>query len=167
MLYAGMKDEYGNIANILSDGSIDPRTERPLPRPEAERLTRLEYFLANRQGFYSPGSEKLLYYLARHIQEAEPRDPGNPRDMSSTAKIYLTKVFAGAMTFAFSKDSDVVRWDFLPRVMTTNPVIKTIMGEDMPTLIVRTENPATDEDNNVISNYHQRIDHILKNNLSN
>lgn len=160
-LYSGMKLEYSRIAEIFTDESVDLVTGKFIPRPIEERISRLGYFLNSRGTSYSPKSIGALRYLAEHIQLAEPRDPQDPSAIASTATMYLSRGFAGAMTFAFEKNSDTVRLDFLPRVITTSTPTKTMMGEDLPTVIFRTDKPATEDDHRIALAYHQKVARIL------
>ncbi len=164
-LYVGLKLEYDNVAEILTDGSIDTATQRFVPRPQTERIIRLERFLKEREGFYSPESVKTLRYLAKHIRVAEPRDPQNSRDMSSTAMIYFTRGFAGGISFRFEKDSPVVGFDFMPFALTTSAVTKTMLGESLPTVIIRPGNTASEAEHRTMQEYHGRILRILREKL--
>jgi hypothetical protein len=81
--------------------------------------------------------------------------------------MYLTRGFAGAITFAFEKDSATVRMDFLPRVITTSTPTKTIMGETLPAVVDRTVNSiATYEEQRVMRAYHDEVVDILGNIVS-
>lgn len=150
------------VADVFTDGSVDSATRKFVPRQKEDRLARLEQFLQTRDGFYSERSVNVLRYLAEHLQPASPRSPENPTDMSSTAMMHLTRGFAGAVTFEFHKDSDTVRMDFLPRVITTSTPTKTMMGQTLPTVIDRTTSPATEEDQRVMRAYHEKVIDILE-----
>ena len=162
-LYGNMKLEYENVADIFTDKSIDPSTERYIPRRIEDRILRFEHFISSRAGLYSSQSIGILDYLVKHIQSAMPRASDKPTDMSSSAMMYLSRGFAGAIVYSFNKHSDVVRLDLLPRVITTSPPTKTMMGEDMPTVIARTDKPATSEDARIVDMYNQKIRRIVQN----
>lgn len=153
-LYQGMKSEYEVIADIFSDGTIDQDTQRPLPRPRAERELLLDQFLKSRDGFYSDESVRTLKYLVEHIQKAVPR--GQLTDISSAAMAYITRGFAGGMTFAFTAD-DMVRFDFMPRVITTSAVTKTMLGQGLPTRIDKSGSAASDEEKEIAERYYKDI----------
>lgn len=161
-MYQGMKVEYRHIADIFTDGFIDPTTTKFVPRPREDRVARLEQYLQSRGDLYSARSVAVLRYLAQNIKVATPRSHDDSTDMSSTAMMYLSKGFAGALTFEFRRDSDTVRMDFLPRVITTSTPTKTMNGQASPTVIDRTALPATHEDQATMRAYHQRVVGILE-----
>jgi hypothetical protein len=71
--------------------------------------------------------------------------------------MHLSRGFAGAITYAFEKDRDTVRLDFLPLVITTSTPMKTIMGEAFPAVVERTSSSASDEDRARMRAYHQKV----------
>lgn len=158
-LYVGMKREYETIQGIYTDGSRDPGLDRFMPFPEVERRQRVEAYLAAQAVGISSASEQKLRYLAAHLVPASRRDPGNPRDMASPSRMYISRGFSGAMTFRF--EEDVVWLDILPRVITTSGVTKTIMGERLPTVIAKTRSVATSKERAVATQYHQHLLDIL------
>jgi hypothetical protein len=159
-LYAHMKEEYEIIASIYTDGTRDPKTDRFLPRPYAERMELFEAFSENRS-FYSDSSLSILSYLVENIQTAIPRSEQNPRDMSSAAMVYISRGFAGALTFNFERGNEYVELDFFPRVLSTTPVGKTILGSALPTVIDKTSQPAGEHEKRVTASYYQQITEIL------
>ena len=161
-LYTGMKHEYNQAARIYTDGSKDIELDRYIPRPAADRQQLLAEFLASREGYYSEESVRALGYLCTHIVPAAPRNVDNPRQMSSTRTLYITRGFAGAINFALGANEDTLRIDFLPRVITTSGITKTIMGEQLPTVIAKTKSPATPEEHSLVATYHQLIVDILR-----
>jgi hypothetical protein len=163
-VYSGMKAEYNVIVDIFSDMSVDPTTGRYIPRLKEERMSRLEEFLATRNGFYSAESTQALTYLARNIQRAMPRSPNDPFDMSSSGMIYASRGFAGAITFGFERSNDTMRLEFFPRVITTSGCAKTMMGRDLPTVIHKTSEPASSEEMQITRDYHKDVLGALKGN---
>lgn len=159
--YAAMRKEYEMIAQIFTDGRKDTTLDRFIPRDITERRHLLAAFLESHGSIYSARSQQLLSYLSEHIDHAQPRDADNPRDMSSNGKLYITRGFAGALTFHFDRDSDAVKMDFLPRVVTTSGVTKTIMGDRLPTVIAKTRSEATAEEHAITKDYHQELMRIL------
>jgi hypothetical protein len=155
-LYAMMKEEYKIIASIYTDNTRDPQTDRFIPRPQNERLELFHAF-ANSRSFYSDTSLNTLLYLANNIKQAVPRNEDNPYDMSSTAMIYISRGFAGALTFNFERAKEYVGLDFFPRVISTTPVGKTILGSQLPTVINKTIESATEKEKTVTTAYHQQI----------
>lgn len=159
-LYADMKEEYEIISSIFTDGSRD-ELGRFIPRPLQERLEFLDTFLDNRT-IYGDSSVRVLEYLAQNIKQAKKRGDGDPYDMTSTAMIYITRGFAGAITLNFSAGRDDIVLDFLPRVISTTPVGKTILGAGLPTVINKTVEPANKIEKAVTNKFHQTILGILK-----
>lgn len=164
-LYASMKDEYTRIAGIFTDGAKDKQLDRYLPRPPKERQERLAAFLKDRGAVYSEHSKRALTYLAHFILPARPRGSQNPRDMSSANTMYITRGFAGAINFDFSAGHQGVRMDFLPRVVTTTGITKTIMGEHLPTIIAKTKSPASPTERRVTARFHRRVRRIMRQTL--
>lgn len=158
-LYSDMKAEYETIAAIFTAGEVDPVTQKLIPRPPNERTTMLEQYLAMRRGLYSEASVTVLRYLAEHIQPAKLR--GYATEISSSAMAYLTRGFAGGITFAFTAGKDTVRFDFMPRVITTSAVTKTMMGQGLPTRIDKTTEPATPEELAVAEAYYRDVRNII------
>lgn len=103
----------------------------------------------------------VLRYLAEHIRTAVPRQ--HPTDINSSAMAYLTRGFAGGMTFAFAEGVNVVRFDFIPRVITTSAVTKTMMGQGLPTRIDKTAEPASPGELAVARAYYEEVRTIIKN----
>ncbi len=158
-LYTALKDKYENVAAIFTDGTKDP-LDRYVPRPLEDRKRLLADFLLVNRGVYSERSKKILAYLSERLLPAEARDPANPRDMSTMGKVYATRGFAGAFNFTFDTQGKV-RMDFLPRVITTSGITKTIMGADLPGVITKTKSPATAEERAITRRYHERLLRIL------
>jgi hypothetical protein len=145
-LYGDIRTEYGYVEAIFTDRNNDETTGRPLPRPKEERLTRLEEFLIAREGFYSARSTSILRYLAENLHKADPRDPDNITDLSTAQKTYITRGFAGALVFGFDKNKRTVRFDFNPVVLSTSSVTRTLMGEELPTVVLRVPETASEEE---------------------
>lgn len=158
-MYQGMKAEYEMVVNIFSDGTIDAETGRLVPRPRYERESLLDDFLTLRKGLYSDRSVRVLEYLAKHIRKAAPKE--YPTDISNAAKAYITRGFAGGMTFAFSTDK-VVRFDFMPRVITTSAVAKTMLGQGRPTRIDKTEDTVSEAEKAIAERYYQDVLKYIK-----
>ncbi len=166
-LYIGMQNEYNRAARIFTDGIKDPRLNRYIPRPLHDRTRLLEAFFKDSGDIYTDKSRSLLEYLCKHIVEAETRDIDNPRDMLSAHQIYISRGFGGALTFSFDKaDNSRVRMDFLPRVITTSGVTKTIMGDTLPTVIARTKSLVSKSEREITATYHQNIIDILRETVS-
>lgn len=121
---------------------------------DPDRRLLLDRFLSTREGFYSDKSIKALWYLAEHIQKAAPRE--YPTDISSAAMAYITQGFAGGMVFAFT-DDDMVRFDFMPRVITTSAVTKTMLGPELPTRIDKSENTASSTEKEIAERYYKDV----------
>lgn len=160
-MYRGLRNEYTTIQHIFTEGDVDT-LGRFTVRPRSERQEALEWYKSESSGLYSDSSWRALEYLCEHITAAEARDPDNPRDMSTAAKVYLSRGFAGAMTFTFERGVEGMRFDFLPRVITTSGVTKTIMGENLPTVIAKTESPALEQERLVAGLYHRRVMGIVR-----
>lgn len=160
-MYHAMKDEYAYLEDVFTDKQIDPESGRYIPRLENERSKRLELYIAKRGCWLSDESVEVLNYLAQYIKDAKPRD--NPREISDAAMAYITRGLAGAITFSFQHEHDKVRFDFLPRVITTTGVTKTISGKNIATVIAKEKTPAEENEREVIRQYHQDIDTFLKN----
>lgn len=160
-VYGEMRAEYNNIAAIFTSGSADPHTERYIPRPKEERRARLEEFMQARS-FYSDRSVRCLRYLAEHIRPADKRPADNPAAMSTPGMLYLTRGFAGCLNWAFRKNSDLVKFDFVPRAVTTDSIAKTMMGDNMPTLLVRTDDAATAREHKTMQAYHDKLASMLQ-----
>lgn len=159
-LYTAMKTEYNTAATIFTDGTLDAATDRFVPRPQTDRYRRLALFLESRQDLYGNTSKAALHYLAKYLTPAALRN--HPTDVGRAATMYLSRGFAGGMTFAFEANRESVRFDFLPRVITTSAVTKTMMGPALPTKINKTNTPASDADRGAMHAYHQKIVALLR-----
>lgn len=159
-LYTAMSQEYDEVASIFTDGQRDPATDRFIPRPQGERLAQLDKFLAART-IYSDESVKVLSYMAENIQPARSRNAEDPFDMSSTAMIYITRGFAGAMTFNFERDSKEIGFDFFPRVISTTPVGKTMLSGVLPSVVDKTSEAAGGYESGVTKAYLAKVVGIL------
>lgn len=158
-IYETMKIEYNEIASVFTDGTIDDKTGKFTPRSRSEREARLDLYLATKSEVFSERSTTLLKYLAKNLKEAKSRR--EKRGITSAETAWITTGFAGAMTFSFQKDKDEIRFDFLPRVITTSAVSKTIFGRKRPTLIFKTKRKPQPEDVRAMQSYHGRILEIL------
>lgn len=161
-MYHAMKDEYTYLEDVFTNKQTDSNSGRYLPRPKNERVERLALYIAQRGNWLSNNSVDILNYLAAYIRNAEARI--KPREITSAATAYVTRGLAGAMTLSFHHDEeDQMRFDFLPRVITTTGVTKTISGKNIATVIAKEKTPAEDQDRDVAEKYHQNIDAFLRN----
>lgn len=136
-LYAQLHKEYSLIENIFTDRSIDHQTGRLIPREPEERERRLSQYLSSQSSWLSSGSEKLLRYLAVHLQPASKRQALGV--INSAQEVWITKGFAGTILFDFDQTSKEIRLDIFPRVITTSAPEKAVHGRNRPTLIERSE----------------------------
>ena len=77
--------------------------------------------------------------------------------MSTSGKIYISRGFSGAMTFAVNKDTNTVRFDYLPRIITTSGIVKTLNGQYSPTIMARQRSAATTYEQQDNANYNNFI----------
>lgn len=159
-LYSGMKREYALLENVFTDKEVDPTTGRYIPRERNEREELLDTYIKNNSSWLSFQSVEVLEYLANNLKRAKARS--FPREISDASMAYITKGFAGAMSFRFIQRSDVVYFDFLPRVITTSGVTKTISGDHTATIIAKEKTPAEDSERSVIQQYQNRVQTILQ-----
>lgn len=155
-IYLELKKEYDNFLEIFTDRSLDPETERYIPRPVEERLVLLESHLNNRPGVFSQESKKILSGLAQNLVSALPKKDGGTM-VDSNETLWISKGFSGAFTQSFKLNEDLSRIDYFPRVVTTNTVEKTIFGKDHPTVIKRDIKNATENDFKLMDQYHQAV----------
>ena len=145
-LYTACKSEYDAIADCFIKKQTDSETERFAPRDREERWRLLIQYL-DRNKTYSDESQKLLESLAERLESA----------MDPNKAMWFTRGFSGAITFIIEKDNPSIRMHFLPRVVTTSGVEKTIFGSDHPTRIKRSPEPATGEDRKIMYEYQEQI----------
>jgi hypothetical protein len=156
-VYKTMKKEYAVVEKLFTDKALDEETGRYRPLPEEVRVENVEKYLETAD-YLSEQSKKLLRYLAHNLKQATPGR--EKRVIDSSGNAWLAKGFAGAMTFTFLAESDEVRMDFIPRVMTTTGVTKTVTGKGNPSIIERVKRPATSEERVVMDDYHELITRI-------
>jgi hypothetical protein len=159
-MYHAMKEEYSYLEDVFTGKLMDPKSGRYIPRPEPERIRRLMSYIDDRGSWLSKESIDKLNYLAQYIRIAEPRN--KPREIRNAATAYITRGLAGAMTLSLHDGEEQVRFDFLPRVITTTGVTKTISGRNMATIIAKEKQPAEKHEREVIEQYQQDIDTFLK-----
>lgn len=145
-LYTACKSEYDAIVGCFTKKQIDSETEKFIPLDREERRRLLRRYLGGSK-IYSDESKKLLENLAKHLESA----------IDSNKEMWFTKGFAGAITFIIEKNNPSIRMHFLPRVVTTSGVEKTIFGSDRPTRIKRSPEPATNEDRKIMYAYQEQI----------
>lgn len=160
-IYSGMDEEYQRIENIFTDKSVNDKTGRYNPKPRDERVEGLVEYLETNKKWLSETSADALMYLAENIKDSLPRDPKNPRLIDSAETAYATRGFAGAITYTVGL-GDTIRFDFLPRVITTSGATKTLSGIDTATVIAKEKTDATSEDRQVMSDYINEVSTVLK-----
>ena len=67
----------------------------------------------------------------------------NGPDITDVSHVYVTKGFAGALTIRHNSQTDIFNLEYLPRVITSSGVAKTMFGRDRPTIMGK-HVPATD-----------------------
>lgn len=132
--YIAMRTEYERIEEIFTDKQLDPQTGRYIPFPQEIRHKRLDDFLQN-DTIYSARSRQLLKYLAQHLLVATPRPKERENYIKSASHAHITKGFAGAINFAYDFQEDKFRFEFLPRVITSSSVAKTMFGQEGATIM--------------------------------
>lgn len=155
-LYEELKKEYAILLEIFTDKSINTKTQRYVPRNVSDRNNLLAKYLDSRVGVFSEEGSLLLQHLSQNLQESFSKEENIP-NTNSEEQLWITKGLAGAFTFSFNRESDLMRIDFLPRVLTTATVDKTILGKDRPTKVKRTEKNANVEDLLIMEEYHKKI----------
>ena len=142
-LYSSMKKEYQAMVNIFTQKVIDPETDRYTPNGASEILAGLDAHFSSTL-HYSEKSRGLLYYLGRRIKRATKRPQLREQYILDSSHVYLPKSFSGAFTIRHNPEQNNFGVEFLPRVITTSAVAKTIFGNNMPIIMGR-HIPATDE----------------------
>lgn len=160
-LYAAMQSKYGDIESLLTNKEVDPNTGRYIPSNQKVREKNVEAFITENCIWLSPLSQELLMYLAKHIKQAVKRTP-TTKSISSASHIFLTKGFAGAVNFAFEKDTDTVRVDILPCSLTTSSMNKVLLGYQTPGIVARGQYQATHEDYATMQLYTDALKRILR-----
>ena len=154
-LYVSMKTEYSKVEDIFTERSLDQSTGRYIPLDQKIRNERLVAYLDSR-GFYSPKSKELLRYLAKNLVRAEKRSNKRDSFIENASHINISKGFAGAFVLAYSLDQDRFRFEFIPRVISSSAVAKTMYGKDRPTLMGK-HIPATASQREIIEEYKMLI----------
>jgi len=157
-----MQDEYTKVEALFTDRTIDSSTNRYIPREEKERASLVEEYINNNKDWLSPEAIGLLEHLARNIKHARG---DNFRDMSSAEEVWLTKGFAGMINLSFSHNSNNVRLDILPRVMTTSSASKILFGQDQPIVLERGTKYASDHEREVAEGYQEKVIKVIDNNF--
>jgi len=155
-LYIEFKKEHNFIENILTNKELAAGTERYAPRSGDDRIYLMQEYLNKNKDIFSPEAKKMLLGLACNLTPALPRKNGIS-DINSNETLWITKGFAGAFTFSFEKGGDLIRVDFLPRVLSTNTVEKTIFGKERPSRIERGVEGVSEKNHLFMDRYHQRI----------
>lgn len=161
-LYQAMQDEYTKAEALFTDRQLDSSTNRYVPREENERLSLVKEYIDNNKDWLSPESIKLLEHLAKNIKYAK----GNSfRNMSSAEEAWLTKGFAGMINLSFSHNSDNVRLDILPRVMTTSSASKILAGQGQPIVLERGTKDASEHERKIAEEYQEQVIKVIDSNF--
>lgn len=161
-LLHSMRQEYEELEQVFTDKRVDHSTNRYIPRLENERRVLAQEFTKKNESWLSQESIDILYYLASNLRRAEG---GDYRNMGSAGEAWLTKGFAGMINFSFSHGQDTVRFDILPRVMTTSSASKILAGQENPTVLARGSRKASLQEQRVAENYQQRVMGIVDQNF--
>lgn len=160
-LYRHLKDMYGQLSSIYTDGESDPLTQKYVPVGKDERARRYKDFMANTDIRFRPESKRVLEYLVDELRPAGHRDAG-PREIQKPNQIHLTRGFAGSYTFRFLADDQIGYLDFAPRVVTTSAVAKTLYGEGHPAEIIKGAGTASFDQQERMRRYEGRIKQIFQ-----
>ncbi|MFA6105221.1 MAG: hypothetical protein WC725_01305 [Patescibacteria group bacterium] len=162
-LYHDMQEEYAQVENIFTDKHTDRLTNRYIPRIEDERTALIREYIKGNQEWLSSESNELLYYLSKNIKQPAGIDF---RNMKSANEAWLTKGFAGMINLSFSYGCDTVRFDILPRVITTSSASKVLAGQGRPTVLARGSNEASGNQQKIVENYQKRVANIIDQNFA-
>lgn len=132
-MYGTLRNEYSQLEGVFTDGDIDPITDRYKARSRSERQELLSRYLE--ASSLSRKSREVLEYLAANLQPAIGRPQGKPRALDRSGMAYLTKGFAGAMSWEFKRGEPTADFYFLPRIITTSGINKVFMGEALPSAV--------------------------------
>jgi hypothetical protein len=154
-LYSSMKAEYKKIEDIFTGKELDPESDRYIPKEANEIEAGLESFFSN-QPYYSSESQQALYYLAKNIKKASKRPNVRDQFITDPSHVYITKGFAGALTVRHNSETDRFTLEFLPRVITSSAVAKTMFGRNEPTIMGK-HAPATDIQIEKLEQFKQNI----------
>lgn len=157
-LLGTMQKEYEEVEHLFTDKNIDPLTNRYIPLEEDKRRALASDYIKRNQDWLSQESIGLLDYLVKNIKSASG---SNFRDMKSASEAWFTRGFVGLINLSFSNESDIVRFDILPRVITTSSVSKILAGEGKPIVLDRGRNEASVEEKQVSESYLQRVANII------
>jgi hypothetical protein len=133
--YAAAKTAHSLVFDIFTDGTIDPNTKRPIPRQKDEIKPRLEGFLSENNHIFSVDSQNILRHLALHIVPAEKRPENRDNFIEKPSHVFIDKGFSGAINIAYQPELCNFRLEFIPRVISSSSVAKTMFGYDAPTLM--------------------------------
>jgi len=156
ILYVEFQKEHDFIEKIFTNKEITADTGRYIPRSDDERQFLMQEYLNKNKDVFSPETKRMFLRLAHNLTPAVPQENGI-FSINSNETLWISKGFAGAFTFSFVEGNDLIRVDFLPRVLSTNTVEKTIFGKEKPTKIERGVNDASLNDRLLMDRYHQRI----------
>lgn len=158
-LYRKLQEEYSVLEKVFTDKQTDSETARFIPLAKEERVKQLEIYLAEHD-FLSESARAALQYLAENLKRAKAKSSSRSVTNSSTA--WITKGFAGTITLALDKNSRAMRLDWIPRVITTSSIGKTLYGADRPTAIAKSSLPTPAEEIEENQAYYQEIITVLK-----
>lgn len=156
-LYCDVSREYELAESVFTDRQEESETgyQRFIPLGPMEIFLRLGEYVQTKKDWISQDSIKLLHYLARRLQPATPRT-SSVQNINSAQNLWIAKGFSGAINFTFNHDNSYVRFDFLPKVITTSGTTKVISTKDHPTLIRKSMGHATDEEQSEMQDF-QRL----------
>jgi len=158
-LYSAMRAEYEGFQDVFTDKRIDSESGRYIPYPKPKRQRKFSELLKS-YSCYSDQSLNLLEYLVDNLYKAAAR-PSNRGDyIQEPSQLYITKGFSGAITFTYLRETDSFRMDFLPRVITSSAVAKTIFGIDRPTLM-GAHVTATDTQRMAVTTLTRQINEVI------
>ncbi len=161
-LFHAMQAEYARVEDLFTDKRTDYHTNRYIPREESQRIALTQEYAQSNQYWLSSESNELLYYLSKNIRRAAG---SSFRDMKDANEAWFTKGFAGMINLSFSYGSDTVRFDILPRVITTSSASKILAGQGKPTVLTIGLNEASIRKQKISEDYQKRVVNIIDQNF--